>query len=382
MRIIHLSDLHLGIRLLGRDLRAEQEAVLGQAAQYAKTYRPDAVVIAGDVYDKALPSAEAVELFDKFLDDLREAAPEAAIMIISGNHDSAPRLDLYRGILNKQKIYVIGNPPCRAGEKIERVTLRDEFGPVHFYLLPFVRPSVVRELTGSDEKGNLLYYDETLRRLIGLEDLPENERLVLVSHQFYLPAGANAEDAVRSEAEIVTVGNIDQVRSDVLAPFDYAALGHIHRAAAVGEDRFRYAGTPMAVSVSEAGQEKGLLMVELGEKGTAPSIQMLPLTPPRRVRVLSGTPAEVLAQPSEDYVSLRLTGDEAEDALELRARLDEAFPNLLDVHWESRWQANYREGGGGPLELDPYALTESFLGEIDEEESRILRELFHELKGV
>ncbi|MGX8728303.1 MAG: exonuclease SbcCD subunit D [Lachnospiraceae bacterium] len=382
MRFFHLSDLHLGIRLLGRDLREDQEAVLGQVVRYAREYSPDAIVIAGDVYDKALPSAEAVELFDQFLDDLREAAPEAAVMIISGNHDSAPRLDLYRGQLKKQGIYVIGNPPCREGEHIECVTLADEYGLVNFYLLPFVRPSVVRELVGSDEKGNLLSYDETLRRLLGRESLLANARRVLVSHQFYLPVGANAAEAVRSDAEIVTVGNIDQVRADVLAPFDYAALGHIHRAAAVGEDRFRYAGTPMAVSVSEADQEKGLLLVELGKKGDAPKIETLPLVPPHRIRAISGTREEVLAQPSDDYISVRLEGEDGSDAPELRARLDEAFPNLLEVRWESRWQANYREGGVAPLEIDPYSLTESFLGDTDEETKKLLKELFHEIQGV
>lgn len=382
MRFFHLSDLHLGIRLLGRDLRPDQEAVLSQAVDYARSYRPDAIVIAGDIYDKALPSAEAVELFDRFLDELREALPDAAVMIISGNHDSAPRLDLYRGQLKKQGIYVIGNPPCREGEHIERVTLEDEFGPVHFYLLPFVRPSVARELAGSDEKGNLLSYDETIRRLLAREELPANERLVLVSHQFYLPAGANADDAVRSDAEIVTVGNIDQIRADVLAPFTYAALGHIHRASAVGEDRFRYAGTPMAVSVSEADQEKGILMVELGEKDAEPMITMLPLTPPHRIRAISGTREEVLAQPSEDYVSIRLEGEDGADGPELRARLDDAFPNLLEVRWEKSWQANYRGREGDPLELDPYTLTAGFLGEIDEEESRILKDLIHEIQGV
>ena len=195
MRFFHLSDLHIGLKLVNRDLREDQEYIFAQIAELAKEQKPDAIVIAGDIYDRAVPSAEAVELFDDFLRMLTGACPGAEIMMISGNH----------------------MPPVREGEHIEKVTLADDHGKVNFYLLPFVRPSMVKEITGTDEKGNNLSYDETLRRLILRENINAAERNVLVSHQFYLPAGTSAEEVDRADSEIVTVGNIDQVSADVLA---------------------------------------------------------------------------------------------------------------------------------------------------------------------
>ena len=150
MRFFHLSDLHIGLRLMNRDLREDQAHIFREIAEYARQYKPDAVLIAGDIYDKSIPSAEAVDLFDRFVRALTEAVPEAEIMMISGNHDSAPRVNVFRNVLQRQRIHMIGMPPVTPGDKIEKVTLNDTHGPVHFYLLPFVRPSMVREITGAD----------------------------------------------------------------------------------------------------------------------------------------------------------------------------------------------------------------------------------------
>jgi exonuclease SbcD len=147
---MHLSDLHIGLRLIGRDLTEDQRYILTQIAQMAAQQKPDAVVIAGDLYDKAIPSAEAVEVFDNFVSELTEAVPDAEIMMISGNHDSAPRVNCFRSVLSRQNVYMIGMPPQDPEEYIEQVTLRDSFGPVHFYLLPFVRPSMVKKIIGTD----------------------------------------------------------------------------------------------------------------------------------------------------------------------------------------------------------------------------------------
>ena len=193
MRFFHLSDLHI----VGRDLREDQEYIFDEIAEYAGRYEPDAIVIAGDIYDKSIPSAEAVDLFDRFVQSLTAAAPSAELMMISGNHDSGPRVNVFRSVLRRQKIHMIGMPPVNADETIEKVTLTDEFGPVHFYLLPFVRPSMVRMITGSDENGNALSYDAAVRRMIGREAIDREERNVLVSHQFYLPAGVDASQVER-----------------------------------------------------------------------------------------------------------------------------------------------------------------------------------------
>lgn len=180
-------------------------------------------------------------------------------MMISGNHDSAPRVNCFRKVLSGQNIYMVGQPPRTESEYIEKVTLNDAYGEVNFYLLPFVKPSMVKQVVGVDENGNNLSYNETLHRLIGREKINSDERNVFVSHQFYLPSGKNAEDVERMDSEMRTVGNIDEVSADVLGKFDYAALGHIHKPMKVGSELYRYCGTPLACSVSEAQQQKALL---------------------------------------------------------------------------------------------------------------------------
>ena len=157
MKFFHLSDLHIGLKLINRDLREDQEYILRQIIELAVRERPDAVVVAGDLYDKAVPSAEAVEVFDHFIAGLSENLPETSVMLISGNHDSGPRVNCFRSVLSRQNVHMIGMPPRREDEFIEKVTLRDEYGNVNFYLLPFVKPSMVRQIVGTDENGNPLY---------------------------------------------------------------------------------------------------------------------------------------------------------------------------------------------------------------------------------
>ena len=199
MKFFHLSDLHIGLKLMNRDLMEDQRYIFRQVAELAKREQPDAIVIAGDIYDKAVPSAEAVALFDELIVGLRGAVPEAAIMLISGNHDSAPRVNCFRSVLAMQQLYLIGMPPQTEDEQIAQVTLEDAYGPVHFYLLPFVRPSMVKSILGTDENGVNFSYDETVRRLLARESVNTAERNVLVSHQFYLTAGKQAEEVERMD---------------------------------------------------------------------------------------------------------------------------------------------------------------------------------------
>ena len=368
---------------MNRDLREDQEYIFRQITETAAREQPDAVAIAGDIYDKAVPSAEAVEVFDHFIADLTAAVPRGAIMMISGNHDSAPRVNCFRNILSRQNLYMVGQPPQREDEYIEKVTLEDEHGKVNFYLLPFVKPSMVKMAVGTDENGNNLSYNETVRHLIERENIDQSQRNVLVSHQFYLPSGKKAEEVERMDSEIRTVGNIDEVSADILEIFDYGALGHIHKPMKVGRDRFRYCGTPLACSVSEAGQEKGILMVELGKKGEEPEISVLPLKPLRRVKVIRGSLQEVLGQACEDYVSAVLTDKVDLDVIDMQDRLRHAFPNLLEVRRESLRKADYTaELKSEEDMLDPYELCCSFLQELDEEEKAILRDVIHTVQEV
>lgn len=376
MNFFHLSDLHIGLKLLNRDMREDQEYILKQIADLAGEKQPDAVVIAGDIYDKAVPSAEAVEVFDNFISRLNEAAPRAEIMIVSGNHDSGTRVNLFRSVLQRHKIHMIGLPPQTPEEYIEKVTMPDEFGNVNFYLLPFVKPSMLKAIVGTDENGNNLTYDETLHRLLQRENINTRERNVLVSHQFYLPAGTDPDEVERMDSEIVTVGNVDEVCADVLQPFDYAALGHIHKPMQVGSDRFRYCGTPLACSVSEAGQQKGIIWVKIGAKGNV-STEVLPLMPLRQVRVIRGDLEEVLQQGSDDYVTVVLTDKRDYDVIDMKDRLYHAFPNLLEIRRDVQRTVDYSLRREAAEKLAPFDLCNAFLKDLDEEEKMILRDVIN-----
>ena len=381
MKFFHLSDLHIGLKLFNRDLREDQEYILRQITDIAVREQPQAVVIAGDIYDKAVPSAEAVEVFDRFIAGLNSALPDTAVMMIAGNHDSGPRINCFRSVLSRQNVYMIGQPPRVEGEQIEKVILKDESGPVNFYLLPFVRPSMVKQLTGVDENGNNLSYNEALHRLIGREEIDPSQRNVIVSHQFYLPSGTDAEAVERMDSEVRTVGNIDQISADILEQFDYAALGHIHKPMKAGSEFIRYCGTPLACSVSEAGQKKGIIMVELGDKGDRKTT-VLPLEPLRQVRVIRGELEEVLEQACGDYVTVILTDKADLDAFDMQDKIRSAFPNLLEIRRETVRRTDYERAYAVQEELDPFELCCAFLSEPDEDEKALLRDVINTVREV
>lgn len=373
MVFFHISDLHIGCRLYNRDLREDQTAVFEQLLSACEREKPDALVIAGDVYDKAIPSAEAVELFNWLMDSLASRLPGMPLLLISGNHDSPVRLSSYESILAREGVFVAGMPPMREGEHVRKVVLRDAHGEVVFWLLPFVKPSMARLLVAKEGEGPLSY-EETFRRILSREEIDPGVRNVLVSHQFFLPPGKKAEEVERAESEVCTVGNIDQISAELLSPFVYAALGHIHKPMTVGEDRFRYCGTPLAMSVSEEGQEKGILRVELGEMGSPAKISRIPLTPLRQVRTIRGGEGEVLSQACEDYVRVVLTKTEGELGLYERLRL--AFPCLLEVRREDSLALAYTAASGARREgADPLTLCEALLTDLDEESRQILRDV-------
>lgn len=381
MRFFHLSDLHIGLRLLNRDLGEDQRYILGEIVRIAGERQPDAVVIAGDIYDKAVPSADAVEIFDSFVSGLSEAVPGAEIMMISGNHDSAARVNIFRSILRKRGVHMIGQPPTGAGDHIEKVVITDGYGPVNFYLLPFVKPSMVRQITGTKEDGSSLTYDEAIRRLIAREAIDCGERNVLVSHQFYLPAGKKAEEIERMDSEIRTAGNIDEVGADVLESFDYAALGHIHKPMAAGNENHRYCGTPLACSVSESGQIKNVLEVTLHEKGRVKT-EAIPLSPLRQVRIIRGMLSDVLLQSSRDYVTIILTDKEDLNAADMQDRLRSAFPNLLEIRRETLRRAEYGTVCVPEKEPDPFELCCDFLSDLEDTETELLKEVINSVTEV
>lgn len=379
MKLFHLSDLHIGLKLMNRDLQEDQRYLFDQIARLAEARQPDAVIIAGDIYDKAVPAAEAVSLLDWFVERLTQAVPDAVIMMISGNHDSAPRVNCFRGVLSRQRIYMVGLPPETEEQFIEKVVLEDEYGNVNFYLLPFVKPSMVKGIVGVDDKGNNFSYQESIKRLLNREQIDTTERNVFVSHQFYLPGGMNVDDMERMDSEIRIVGNIDQVSAELLQDFDYVALGHIHKPMKVGSEWIRYCGTPLACSVSEAEQQKGVIQVDLGQKGVRKT-EVLPLYPLRQVRVIKGELEEVLAQACEDYVSVVLTDQADGNVFDMQERLRVAFPNLLEIRRETIRQADYTRTNVAYEQIDPYSLCRQFLKEVDEQEEKILRDVIRKMQ--
>ena len=379
MRFFHLSDLHIGKQLHHYSLLEEQRAVLQQVVEYVKNEKPEVVLIAGDIYDMPVPSAEAIAVFDDFLTELDGLKQKLTICVIAGNHDSARRLDYTREILAKHAIHIVGMPPLLQEERVKTVTLQDVYGEVTFYLLPFVKPAYLKKLFPEEN----LSFSDAVKRLIEREEIDVTKRNVLVSHQFF---AGGPEVPVTSDSEIHVVGGIDNVDVGVLEVFDYAALGHIHRAQKIGTEKNYYCGTIFPYSVSESEDEKVVTLVELKDKGVEPVITKLPLKLPRRVRKLRGTIEEILAltegEVCDDYVSITLT-DELE-ASRPRERLEENYDHILEIKIDNARTRKLLELGDIETEnLAPYEAFCKFFVELNgrtmtDAEDILLKEVLQE----
>ena len=358
MRFFHLSDLHIGRHLHGYSLLEQQKQVLGQVLRWAEEKKPDAIVIAGDIYDKVSPSGEAVLLFDWFLTELSLLRPQIPLLLISGNHDSSMRLKYASELMKKNRIYVAARTPEGQEEHLQKLTLTDGYGPVHFYLLPYVRPRAVRMATGEIHETG---YQEAVAGLLARERPDWGERNVLISHQFYT-AGSWSPSV--SDSESIHVGGLDNVDIEAVRRFDYVALGHLHSAQKVKEEHIRYCGSPMKYSVSEWKQPKGILLVTLGAKGEPLQLETLPLKPDRDVVRRRGTLEEVLSGGrSEDFISVTLTDEK--ERYQPREILEEYFPFLLEIKVEnSRTRNRISTGEEMKWEEDPMAAFEQFFQEM------------------
>ena len=299
MKIMHISDLHLGKKLNEFSLIEDQRYILDRILDIADEEDPYAVVIAGDVYDKAVPPAEAVTLFDNFLVELTRR--KKYVFIISGNHDSAERISFGGRLMDRAGVYV---SHVFDGD-ISPVRLSDEYGDVCFWLLPFIRPVNVK-LCPEYEDEQIQSYEDAVKAVISHMDIDPAERNVLVAHQF-------VTGAQRSDSESFNVGGLDNVSAEVFNAFDYTALGHIHKPQDVGRC-VRYCGTPLKYSLSEAGQEKSVTVVELHEKGSV-DVRAVPLVPLHDLRELRGTYEELMTRDNyagtavDDYIYVTLTDD-------------------------------------------------------------------------
>lgn len=350
MKLIHLSDLHLGKRVNEFSMLEDQQYILTEILQIIDREAPDAVLIAGDVYDKSVPSAEAVGLLDEFLVDLSRR--ELQVFVISGNHDSPERMAFGGRLMERSGVHLA---PVYDG-KVRPFALSDGYGPVKVYLLPFVKPSHVRRCFPDREIAS---YTDALSVAIEAMEVDEAERNVLVTHQF-------VTGAARCDSEEISVGGTDNVDAAVFAPFDYVALGHIHGPQQVGRETVRYCGTPLKYSFSEAGQQKSVTVVELGEKGSV-AVRMVPLTPLRDLAELRGTYQELTFRGfyegtsyQRDYVHITLTDEE--DIPDAVSKLRIIYPNLMKLDYDNqRTRAGIvLEGAEDAQRRSPLELLEEF----------------------
>ena len=322
MKFIHISDLHIGKRVNEVSMMEDQEYILHQILEQTDHIQPDAVLISGDVYDKSIPSAEAVTLFDNFLWALAER--KLRVLIISGNHDSAERLAFGGRLMENKGIYL---SPVYDGS-IVPITLKDAYGSVHFWLLPFLKPAHVKRFYPEE---TIESYTDACRVAIENMNLDPTQRNVLLTHQF-------VTGSATCDSEEISVGGTDNVDVAVFAEFDYVALGHIHGPQNIGSERIRYCGTPLKYSFSESNHKKSITVVELGEKGTF-HLETVPLIPKHDMRQIRGSYEEITARSFyqdtavDDYLQITLTDEE--DVPEAVSRLRVIYPNLMKLAYDN-----------------------------------------------
>ena len=322
MKFIHLSDLHLGKRIYDFNLTEDQKYILKEILKVIDTENPDAVLIAGDIYDKSIPSTEAVELLDEFLYQL--SGRDLQVFLISGNHDSPERLAFASRLISRTGIHL---SPVYNGA-VEPIVLTDEFGPVNVYLLPFVKPVHVRRFFPDE---NIESYNDALRTAVEALDIDRSERNILVTHQF-------VTGAIRSDSEEISVGGTDNVDAAVFDGFDYVALGHIHGPQNIGSERIRYCGTPLKYSFSEAKHQKSVTVIDIADKESI-SVRTVPLHPLRDMREIEGTYEELTYRPNyegtdtDDYIHITLTDEE--DIPDAIGKLRLIYPNLMSLDYNN-----------------------------------------------
>ena len=322
MKIMHLSDLHIGKRVNEYSMLQDQDYILKEILNIIDNEKVETVIIAGDVYDKSVPSAEAVELFDEFLYDL--SSRNLNVLIISGNHDSPERIAFGGRLISKSKIYL---SPVYNG-KVKPITLNDDYGKVNFYLLPFIKPANVRRFFPEE---NIENYIDAVKVAIDNMNVDFSERNILVTHQF-------VTGAELSESEDISVGGTDNVSREVFNGFDYVALGHIHREQTVGADNIIYCGTPLKYSFSEANHIKSVTILDFNDKGNI-QYKKVELKPFRDMREIRGTYDELTLKSNyentctDDYLHITLTDED--DIPNVISKLRVIYPNIMKLDYDN-----------------------------------------------
>ena len=349
MKFIHLSDLHLGKRVNEFSMIEDQKYILLQTINIIDDEKPDAVIIAGDIYDKSIPSEEAMLLFDDFL--LRLSKRNISVFVISGNHDSSVRLSDHSKLIENQGIYL---SPVYDGT-LKPVSMEDEYGEINVYMLPFIKPVVVKQYFGDEEINS---YTDAVRVAIKHMNVDCNKRNVLVAHQFVLGAAT-------CESEEHIVGGLDSVSSDVFDCFDYVALGHIHGKQYIGRETLRYCGTLLKYSFSEKNHVKSVTVVDIKEKGNI-DIREVMLTPKRDLREIKGSYEDITNRKNyegtnvDDYVHIVLTDEE--DVIDAIGKLRTIYPNIMKLSYDNKRtrENNVLTEAGAIEEKSPLELFEDF----------------------
>ncbi len=345
MKLFHISDLHIGKRVNGLNVLEDQRYILAQMLEAISQNKPDALLISGDIYDKSVPSAEAVSAFDEFLSQVHGLG--VTVFAIGGNHDSIERLSFGHRLMESSGVHIA---PVYAGE-VKKYTLEDAFGPVNIYPLPFLRPADVRQWF---PEIRIESYHDGVKTALEALTLDPGQRNVLLAHQFVTGASL-------CESEEFNVGGLDNVDSSVFDGFDYVALGHIHGPQNVGAETVRYCGSPLKYSFSEENQEKSITVVTLGSKGQV-EISTIPLVPRRDMRTLRGSFAQLT---DRDFYSQQATGDylrivltDEEEVPEAIGFLRSIYPNTMLLSYDNArsrsnasLQAAQEVASKSPLEL-------------------------------
>lgn len=323
MKFIHLSDLHIGKRVNEFSMLEDQKYILRVILGVIDDEKPDGVLISGDVYDKSVPSAEAVQLLDDFL--CRLAERKLPTYIISGNHDSAERLSFGGRLMDMSGIHL---SPVYDGT-MTSFTMGDEHGKVNIYMLPFIKPIHVRRFFPENEIES---YTDAIRTAIENTDIDKTQRNIIITHQF-------VTGAMRSESEEISVGGSDNVDASVFDDFDYVALGHIHGPQKIGRETVRYCGTPLKYSFSEAGHKKSVTVIEMAEKGNT-VIRTVPIIPKRDMREIKGKYEEIVLKKNyegtstDDYMHITLTDEE--DIPDVMNKLRVIYPNIMKLDYDNK----------------------------------------------
>lgn len=373
MKIMHLSDLHIGKKVNEYSMLQDQIYILKEILRIIDNEKVETVIIAGDVYDRSLPPNEALELFDEFLYQL--SSRNVNVFVISGNHDSPERISYGGRMMTENKIFL---SPVYDGN-VKPITLNDDYGEVNFYLLPFVRPADIRRYFPDE---NIENYTDAVKVAIDNMNVDFNERNILVTHQF-------VTGAELSESEDIIVGGTDNVSGEVFDGFDYVALGHIHREQTVGKDNIRYCGTPLKYSFSEAKNIKSVTILDFNDKGNI-EYSKIPLTPFRDMREIRGTYYELTLKSSyestntEDYLHITLTDEE--DIPDAIGKLRSIYPNIMKLDYD-----NLRTRGSGtvdaieniesksPFELFADLFKQQNNQDMSEEQEEIMRNLIDKI---